>query len=103
MIIQTYHLLLVEDVPLLAKITEQMLKKSPSNKYTSVHKATLADALAALKTGEFDLILLDLNLPRKDFCRSILFRSKFTTTRTFSISPLPKWVLRRTLPACWPG
>ena len=63
MIIQAYHLLLVEDVPLLAKITEQMLKKSPGNKYTSVHVTTLADTLAALKTTEFDLILLDLNLP----------------------------------------
>jgi len=63
MIIESYHLLLVEDVPLLAKITEQMLKKSPGRKYSSVHKTTLADALAALKGDEFDLILLDLNLP----------------------------------------
>jgi two-component system, cell cycle response regulator len=63
MIIESYHLLLVEDVPLLAKITEQMLKKSPGHKYSSVHKSTLAEALAALKADEFDLILLDLNLP----------------------------------------
>ena len=60
---QSCKVLLVEDVLVIAKMTEQMLKKSPSNKYTTVHKTRLADSLAALQTDEFDVILLDLNLP----------------------------------------
>ena len=63
MIIQTYKVLLVEDVLMIAKVTAQMLKKSLSNKYSSVHKANLADSLAVLAVEEFDVILLDLNLP----------------------------------------
>jgi two-component system cell cycle response regulator len=62
MIRPTCSVLLVEDVPLLAKVTEQMLKKSPANRYTMVHRSSLAEAKAALKDGEFDVILLDLNL-----------------------------------------
>jgi len=63
MIHQTYKVLLVEDVLLIAKITEQMLRKSSTQTYVSTHKTTLADALAALKSDDFDVILLDLNLP----------------------------------------
>ena len=36
MITQHYKVLVVEDVLMIAKITEQMLKKSPTNKYSSV-------------------------------------------------------------------
>jgi diguanylate cyclase (GGDEF)-like protein len=63
MITQTYKVLLVEDVLMIAKITEQMLKKSPTNKYSAVWKTRLAAAIEVLKTDEFDVILLDLNLP----------------------------------------
>ena len=63
MIHQTYKVLLVEDVLLIAKITEQMLKKSPTHTYVSTHKSRLSDSVAALKAEEFDVILLDLNLP----------------------------------------
>ncbi len=63
MIHQTYKVLVVEDVLLIAKITEQMLKKSPTHTYISTHKTRLADSVAALKAEEFDVILLDLNLP----------------------------------------
>jgi diguanylate cyclase (GGDEF)-like protein len=63
MIHQTYKVLLVEDVLLIAKITEQMLKKSPTHTYVSTHKSRLSDSIAAVKAEEFDVILLDLNLP----------------------------------------
>ncbi len=63
MINKSYKVLLVEDVELIAKITTQMLKKSPTNKYTSVWKLRLDESLEILKTEEFDVILLDLNLP----------------------------------------
>lgn len=62
MIRQAYSILLVEDVLLLAKITERMLKKSPTNQYSLVHKTNMSDALAALAAHEFDVVLLDLNL-----------------------------------------
>jgi diguanylate cyclase (GGDEF)-like protein len=60
---KSYSVLLIEDVPLLAKITEQMLKKAPSNRYTLTQRSSLAEATAILKTDEFDIVLLDLNLP----------------------------------------
>jgi two-component system, cell cycle response regulator len=62
-ITQTYKVLLVEDVLVIAKITEQMLKKSPTHRYVATHTTRLADSIAALKAEEFDVILLDLNLP----------------------------------------
>ena len=63
MLRQAYSVLLVEDVPLLAKIAEQMLKKAPANRYSVTVKATLAESIAALKSADFDVVLLDLNLP----------------------------------------
>ncbi|ATC65502.1 hypothetical protein CMV30_16975 [Nibricoccus aquaticus] len=63
MLYQTIKVLLVEDMLMIAKITEQMLKKSPSNRYAATHRARLAEAVTTLKTEEFDVILLDLNLP----------------------------------------
>jgi diguanylate cyclase (GGDEF)-like protein len=62
MISPTCSVLLVEDVPVLAKITEQMLRKSRANRYSLVHQETLAGALTMLRNAEFDVILLDLNL-----------------------------------------
>ena len=63
MVRPSYNVLLVEDVPLLARIAEQMLKKSPAHRYVVTLKANLQDTLAALRTEEYHVILLDLNLP----------------------------------------
>jgi len=63
MISRTCNVLLVEDVLMIATITQQMLKKSTSFKYSSVHCLKLADAIAKLKQEDFDVVLLDLNLP----------------------------------------
>ncbi len=63
MIVPTIRVLVVEDVPLLAKVTTQMLKKAASNRYSIVTKADRQAALAAIRLEEFDVILLDLNLP----------------------------------------
>jgi diguanylate cyclase (GGDEF)-like protein len=63
MIYQTVKVLIVEDMLMIAKITEQMLKKAPANRYEATHKARLSDALSALQSEDFDIVLLDLNLP----------------------------------------
>jgi diguanylate cyclase (GGDEF)-like protein len=63
MIYQTIRVLLVEDMVMIAKINEQMLKKSPTNRYAVTHKVDLAGAIAALKAEDFEVVLLDLNLP----------------------------------------
>ena len=63
MIYQTIRVLLVEDMVMIARINEQMLKKSPTNRYAVTHKVDLAGAVAALKADDFEVVLLDLNLP----------------------------------------
>ncbi len=64
---------------MIAKITEQMLKKVTSTQYIITHKARLADSIAAIKAEEFDLILLDLNLPDS--------RNMDTLTRVLEVAP----------------
>jgi len=63
MVLPQYKVLLVEDMLMIAKVTEQMLKKALNTKYSVVHTARMADTLEALKAEDFDIILLDLNLP----------------------------------------
>jgi diguanylate cyclase (GGDEF)-like protein len=60
---QTHQVLLVEDAPVVAKLTAQMLRKSPTHHYSPEIASRLDEALAALRTRDFDVILLDLNLP----------------------------------------
>lgn len=57
------RVLLVEDVPVVARIVKQMLQQSPHCRYSIEWKKTLADALAVLRTQDVDIVLLDLNLP----------------------------------------
>ncbi len=57
------RLLLVEDVPVIARIVEQMLTKSVHCRYHCEWRKNLADALELLRSRDFDTILLDLNLP----------------------------------------
>jgi len=63
MINQSCRVLLVEDVPMIATITAQMLRKSTSRRYDSVNTVRPDESLARLAQEPFDLILLDLNLP----------------------------------------
>ena len=55
--------LLIEDEPLLARVTGQMLAKSAMNTHALVHRRTLAEARERLRAEDFDVVLLDLNLP----------------------------------------
>ena len=55
--------ILIEDEPLVARVTEQMLKKASMRKYSLAHSRTLAEGLQRLRTEDFEVVLLDLNLP----------------------------------------
>lgn len=57
------NLLLVEDVPMNARIVEQMLTTSTRCRYHCEWRRTLAEALELLRSRDFDTVLLDLNLP----------------------------------------
>lgn len=57
------RVLLVEDVPVIARIVERMLMNSPHCLYHIEWRTTLAEALQALRQQDFDTVLLDLNLP----------------------------------------
>lgn len=57
------RVLLVEDVPVIARIVERMLMNSQHCLYHIEWRTTLAEALQALQQQDFDTILLDLNLP----------------------------------------
>jgi two-component system, cell cycle response regulator len=63
MILPTFKVLLVEDMLMIAKVTEQMLKKALNTKFTVTHTARMSETLEALKKDDYDVILLDLNLP----------------------------------------
>ncbi len=55
--------LLIEDEQLVARVTAQMLRKASMHKYSLVHRSTLAEGLERLRAADFDIVLLDLNLP----------------------------------------
>ena len=57
------RVLLIEDEQLVARVTEQMLRKASIRKYALAHSRTLAEGLQRLRTEEFEVVLLDLNLP----------------------------------------
>ncbi|MGH8021325.1 MAG: GGDEF domain-containing protein [Opitutaceae bacterium] len=56
-------MLLIEDEPVAAKITERMLHRKGGGRYSVTHASTLAAARAELGEGNFDIVLSDLNLP----------------------------------------
>jgi diguanylate cyclase (GGDEF)-like protein len=63
MIYKSTRVLLVEDMPVIARVTEQMLKKAMMNRYNTTIVARMSETLAALAREDFDIVLLDLNLP----------------------------------------
>jgi signal transduction histidine kinase len=57
------HILLIEDSPDDARLTQRFLARRKDARFTCQHVARLSDGLAALAVGGFDLVLLDLDLP----------------------------------------
>ena len=57
------QILLVEDNLQDAILAQTYLEESPNSAPNVVHVMRLAEAIAALRTRKFDLILLDMNLP----------------------------------------
>jgi len=56
------NILLVEDYPPDAELVKSLLDQSKQTQFVAIHAKTLKEADAALETGSFDAILLDLNL-----------------------------------------
>ena len=55
--------LLVEDMPVTARVVGRMLLNSSHSQYHVEWRTTLAETLELLRTRDFDTVLLDLNLP----------------------------------------
>ena len=60
------RLLLVEDNPADARLLTEYLCGPHPEEFHCTHVAMLAEALRYLRADHFDLVLLDLNLPKKD-------------------------------------
>lgn len=60
---ETIKVLLIEDNPGDARLIREMLSKSNVSKYLVTHCESIKDALYNMNRGNFDVILLDLNLP----------------------------------------
>ncbi len=60
------QVLLVEDNPGDAVMVETLLKEVEADAFELTHAAKLDQAVAALQTGGFDIVLLDLKLPQSD-------------------------------------
>ncbi|MDR4478687.1 MAG: GGDEF domain-containing response regulator [Nitrospira sp.] len=56
-------LLLVEDNPVDAELTQDLLAEWPHDRFEITHAAILADGLVSLSRNRFDVVLLDLSLP----------------------------------------
>lgn len=57
------HILLIEDSPDDARLTQRFLARRKEARFTCQHVERLDEGLAALAVGGFDLVLLDLDLP----------------------------------------
>ena len=56
-------LLLVEDNPVDAQLTRDLLAEWPLDQFEITHAPILADGLTRLSRDRFDVVLLDLSLP----------------------------------------
>jgi len=56
-------LLLVEDNPIDAQLTQDLLAEWSLDQFEITHASVLADGLTRLSRGRFDVVLLDLSLP----------------------------------------
>ncbi len=59
----TVKVLLVEDNPVDAQLTQDLLEEWSADRLDVTHAATLAEGLAQLSRERFDVVLLDLSLP----------------------------------------
>ena len=59
-----YHVLLIEDEPVIAQWVADLLAEFPSGRFLlAAHAETLAAGLERLRSESYDIVLLDLNLP----------------------------------------
>ncbi len=60
------RVLLVEDSPSVAMQIQGFLKKAPDTNFIVEHRQNLGDGIELIRSGEIDIILLDLGLPDSD-------------------------------------
>ncbi len=57
------NVLLIEDNPADVRLVQEILRGSPSDRFTTISASTLAQALERLSSDHVDVVLLDLGLP----------------------------------------
>jgi len=71
MITETFKVLLLEDDPISAKITTRMLDRKGEGRFPVTRRARLDETLQALREGDYDIVLSDLNVPDSEGLKTL--------------------------------
>lgn len=71
MITETFKVLLLEDDPISAKITTRMLERKGEGRFIVSRRARLDETLQALREGDYDIVLSDLNVPDSEGLKTL--------------------------------
>lgn len=71
MITETFQVLLLEDDPISAKITTRMLDRKGEGRFFVTRRARLDETLEALRDGDYDIVLSDLNVPDSEGLKTL--------------------------------
>jgi diguanylate cyclase (GGDEF)-like protein len=71
MITETFKVLLLEDDPISAKITTRMLERKGEGRFPVTRRARLDETLQALREGDYDIVLSDLNVPDSEGLKTL--------------------------------
>ncbi len=71
MITENFRVLLLEDDPISAKITTRMLDRKGEGRFPVSRRARLDETLQALREGDYDIVLSDLNVPDSEGLKTL--------------------------------
>lgn len=71
MITETFRVLLLEDDTISAKITTRMLDRKGEGRFPVTRRARLDETLQALREGDYDIVLSDLNVPDSEGLKTL--------------------------------